>query len=80
MTAEKLGCGVEHQVGSPLERTEQVRRGECVVDQKRDAGLVSDLGDPRNIHDLEPGITQSLAVDELGVGLDRCPDLVRITR
>ncbi len=71
VAAEELGCRVHDDVGAPLERTDEVGRGDGVVDHERNAGLVGDTGDHLDVEDRVLRVADGLAVEELGVGADR---------
>ena len=51
VAAEELGGRVGHDVSAPLERPAQIRRGQGVVDDQRQAGGMRDIGDRRNVDD-----------------------------
>ena len=58
---------MNHDVRAVLDRPAQERRGERVVDHERNAGTTRDLGQRREIDDIELGITDRLGVEDLGV-------------
>ncbi len=71
MTAEELGGRVHHDVGSVLERTDEIRRGDGVVDHERHAGLMGDTGDHLDVEDRVLRVADRLAVEQLGVRSNR---------
>ena len=66
------------EVGAPLERPAQIRRGQRVVDDQRDAGLVRDLRDRLEIDDDAAGIGQALEEDRLAARRQRAAEILRI--
>ena len=58
---QELGRRVEHQVGAVIERPHQIGRGEGRVDQQRQAVLVRDRRDARDVEHVEAGVAQRLA-------------------
>ena len=44
VAADELGCGVDDDIGTMLQRTEQIRGAEGVVDDNRQTVLLGDLG------------------------------------
>ncbi len=71
VAADELGEAVDHDVGAPLERTDQVRRGHRVVDHQRDAVGVGDAGDALDVEHVVLRVRDDLAEEHLGVRLDR---------
>ena len=80
VAAQEFGGAVDDDVGAPLERPAQIRRGERVVDHQRDRVLASDRRDLVEREDADVGVAQRLAVDDLGVGLDRPLEVGRVRR
>ena len=78
VAADELGSGVDDDVSAMLDGTDQVRGAEGVINDQRQAMLVSDGCDGINIRNITVGVAQSLEVDSLGVGLDRVLDLFQI--
>jgi len=58
---------VHDDIGSVVERSDEIRRRHRVVDDQRDAGLVRDLGDRRDVESVEPWIADRLGENELRV-------------
>ena len=78
--ADELGGGVRDDIRAPLERAEQVRRGEGVVDHQRD--LVP-FGDFSHFLERKHGdirVAQRFAVDDLGVRADGALEVLRVGR
>jgi hypothetical protein len=69
---------VDDDVSAMLNGTDQVRGAKGVINDQRQAMLVSDGCDGINIRNITVGVAQSLRVERLGVGLDRVLDLFQI--
>ena len=78
VAADELGCGFDHDISAVLQRAEQVRGGEGVVDDHRQMMLVGDGGDGFEVRQVGVRIAEGLEVDELGVLLDGVLELLRI--
>ena len=78
VAADELGCGFDHDISAGLQRAEQVRGGEGVVDDHRQMMLVGDGGDGFEVRQVGVRIAEGLEVDELGVLLDGVLELLRI--
>ena len=76
--ADELGGGVGDDVRAPLERPEQVGRGEGVVDHQRDLVFLGNRGDFLEGEDGDVGVAERLAVDDLGVGADGLLEVLRV--
>ena len=61
-----------------LQRTEQIRGAEGVVDDNRQTMLLGDLGDGVDVGDVGVGVTERLEIDDRGVVLDGALDLVQV--
>ena len=70
VTADELGCGMHHDVGTVFQRANQVRRTEGVVNHHRDLVLVGNLRNGLDIRDVGVRVAEGLDQDELGVFLD----------
>ena len=70
VAADELGCGVDNDVGAMLQRTEQIRGAESVVDDNRQTVLLGDLGDGVDVGDVRVGVAERLEIDDRGVVLD----------
>ena len=71
MAAEIFGQRVDDDVGTVLERPAQMRRGESVVDDQRQAGRVRDVGKGGDVADVQLRIADGFRVDRLRIGLQR---------
>ena len=78
--AEVLGRRVHDDVGAQLDRADQVRRGDRVVDDERDADLVRDRGDGLDVEDVGLRVGDGLAEEQLGVRLDGVAPGLRVVR
>ena len=78
MAADELGCGVDDDVGTMLQRAEQIRGAESVVDDNRQTVLLGDLGDGVDVGDVGVGVAERLEIDDRGVVLDGALDLVQV--
>ena len=78
MAADKLGRRVNDDVGAVLQRTEQIRGAEGVIDDDRKAMLLGDLGDGVDVGDIGVGVAERLEVDNRGVVLNGTLDLVQV--
>ena len=78
MAADELGCGVNDDVGTMLQRTEQIRGAEGVVDDNRQTVLLGDLGDGVDVGDVGVGVAERLEIDDRGVVLDGTLDLFQV--
>ena len=56
MAADELGCRMDNDVGTMLDRADQVGRAEGVVDDKRNAVLVGNFSDGVNVGDVGVGL------------------------
>jgi hypothetical protein len=61
---------VHDDVGAMAERLDQVRRCDRVVDDERDAGLVRDGGDVRDVEDVVLRVRDGLGEERLGIRAD----------
>ena len=80
MAAEPFGGRIHHEVGAEFDRPAEKRRGEGVVDQQRNPGVMRDCRDGRNVQHFKPGIADGLADHEPRVGLDRGAEFVQRAR
>ena len=76
--ADELGRGVDDDVGAVLERAQQVRRRERVVDDERDPGVVGDRADALEVEHVTLRVPDRLAEERLGVRLDGGPPRVEV--
>ena len=70
MTAEELRSRVYHNVGTMLQRTNEIRCAEGVIYDEGDAMLVSHCSHTFEVEHVRVGITEGLGIHHLGVGLD----------
>ena len=80
VTADELGCGMYNDVSTVLDRTDEVRSAEGVVDDERQAVLVRDLSDLLDVRNVGVRVAEGLDVDSLGVVLDRALELCEVVR
>ena len=80
VAADKLGRRMNDNVGTVLQRTEQIRGAKGVIDDDRKAMLLGDLGDGVDVGDIGVGIAKRLEVDDRGVVLDGTLDLSQVVR
>ena len=80
VAADELGCGVDDDVGTMLQRTEQIRGTEGVVDDNRQTVLLGDLGDGVDVGDVGVGVAERLEIDDRGAVLDGALDLFQVMR
>jgi hypothetical protein len=62
---------VVHEVGAVIERTQEPRRRERRVDEQRQAVLVRERGDARDVEHVEARVAERLAEQEPRLGPDR---------
>ena len=78
VAAEELGGRVHDDVGAELERTDQVRRRDRVVDDQRQVVLVRDARDALDVEDVDLRVADGLGEEQLGVRADRGGPLGRV--
>ena len=78
VTTDELCRGVNDDVGTVLQRTEQVRGAKGIVHNDRQAVLVGNLGDCVDVGDIGVGVAQRLQIDNGGVVLNCALDLFEI--
>ena len=61
-----------------LQRTEQIRGAESVVDDNRQTVLLGDLGDGVDVGDVRVGVAERLEIDDRGVVLDGTLNLFQV--
>ena len=71
VAAEELGGGVNYDVRAVFDRTDQVWRAEGVVDDQRQAVLMSDCRDSVDIRNIAVRVAQCFQIDGAGVRLNR---------
>ena len=82
MAGQELGGRMNHDIGTPIERTQQVGRRQGVVDDQRDSRRVRDLGNRFQIDDQAARVGQGFQEDTLGVrmGGEGLFEIVRVGR
>ena len=78
VAADELGGRMDNDVGTMLDRADQVGRAEGVVDDQRDAVLVGDSGNGVNVGDVGVGVAKRFNIDSAGVVLNGSLDLGQI--
>ena len=78
VTAQVLGRGMNYDVGAVLQRSAEKRRSECVVDDQRNACVVRDRPDRRDIEHVELRVADRFRIHSLGFGANRAAKLVRV--
>ena len=78
MTAEKLGERMHDNVGAVIDRLAQIGRRQRVIDDQRNAGVMSDGGDGFDIDDDATGIGEVLDEDRLALGCQRAAEILRL--
>ena len=78
MAAEKLRQRMDGDVGAVVERFQQDRGGDGIVDDQRHAMAMRDLCQRLDIADITGGIADSLGKDRLGVLVDQLFDGIRL--
>ena len=78
VATDELCRGVNDDVGTVLQRTEQVRGAKGIVHNDRQAVLVGNLGDCVDVGDIGVGVAQRLQIDNGGVVLNCALDLFEI--
>ena len=78
VAADELGGRMDNDVGTMLDRADQVGRAEGVVDDKRNAVLVGDSGNGVNVGDVGVGVAKRFNIDSAGVVLNGSLDLGQI--
>ena len=80
MPADPFGDGVHDDVGAERERPAQIRRRKRVVDQKRNAGRVRNLGHRRDVEHFQARIADGLGDDQPGLWSDGGAQAVVVAR
>ena len=71
---------MHHDVGAVLERSDEIWRGDGVVDDQRDTVGVRDTGDALEVEDVQLRVGDRLRVERLGVRLHRRPPGLQVVR
>ena len=69
---------MQDDIGAVFERPAQIGRREGIIDDERELVLVCDVGDRLDVEDIGFGVTDDLAVAELGLGSDGPSEIFRI--
>ncbi|MNJ73791.1 hypothetical protein D3C77_706320 [compost metagenome] len=80
MSANELRGGMDYDIGSVLDRLQQVRAWKCVVYDKWNAMLMSNRSYRFDIKDIAFRITDRLRVQSFGLVRYRRPEIVRVGR
>ena len=78
LAVDMFGRRIDHAIGAERERRLKKRRREHVVDYERRAGFMRDIGNRRDVDDLERRIGRRLQKEGLGVRPHRVAPLVEI--
>lgn len=78
VAANELSCGVDDDVGAVLQRAEQIRGAEGVIDDDWQTMLLGDHGDSVDVGDVGVGVAERLEIDDRGVVLDGPLDLFQV--
>ena len=70
MAADELGSRVNNDISAVLNRTDEVRGTESVVDYERQTVLVRNLCDSLDIRNIGIRVAESLDVNRLSIVLD----------
>ena len=70
MSPDELCSGVNNDVNTVLDRSEEIWCSESAVNNERNAVLVSDLCNFLNVDDVRVGVAECFDVDSLCIGLD----------
>jgi hypothetical protein len=80
VATDVLGDRVNDHIGTEVKRVLEIGSEEGVVNDHESLLLLADLSDAGNIADLEGGIRRGLGPDNLGVGLYRFADNIKIAK
>src|SRR5215216_2155557 len=61
---DPFGDGMHHDIGAQAYRLAQIRRGECVVYEKRNACVMGNLRNARDVENFKTGISDGFGDDE----------------
>ena len=78
VAADEFGERVNDNVRTMLQRSEKVRGGDGIIDDKRDAGSMGNSGYRLEIINIVFRIADRLDVDQAGIFIDCLPDVFRI--
>src|SRR5579863_5483964 len=80
MAAEKLGRRMDDQIGAPFEGAAQIGRGESVINNQRDSGVMGDRRHLLDINDDAAGVGEVLDKDRLCSRGERAAEILRLGR
>ena len=78
VTADELGGGVDHDIGTVFQRANQVRSTEGIVDKHRNLVLVGDFRNRLDVRDVGMRVAERLDEHELRVFLDGSLDFFEV--
>ena len=78
MSTDKFGGGMNNNISTMLQRLYKVRSCQRIVDDKRDAVFVRDIGNCANIERIKAWVTECLGVDGLRSLIDSGAEIVRV--
>ena len=78
VAAEKLGGGIDHDIGSPLDGADKRRARRGVVDDQREPVLMGDGGQLRDVDNVELGIADGFGIDGAGLVIDGGAQAVKV--
>ena len=80
VAVHELCHGADDDVGTLVQGANGDRGGEGVIDHQIGAVAVGDLGQGRDVGDVQSGVRQHLGVNQLGVGLDSLADIINVVK
>ena len=80
MPAQEFRQGMDDDVGAILDRLQQKRRGDGIVDDQWHAVTVGDVGEAFDVADITRGIADAFAVDRPRVFIDELFHVARVIR
>jgi hypothetical protein len=79
MSADPLGRRRDDDVGAVVDGSRDIAgSAESVIDDQRDAGIVSDPGQGLEVGDVEAGVANGFDIDGLGLAVDGASEIFRI--
>ena len=78
MAADELGSRVNNDISAVLNRTDEVRGTESVVDYERQTVLVRNLCDSLDVRNVGVRVAESLDVNRLSIVLDSASSSSRL--
>ena len=80
MTAEELGCGMDNDVRTVLDGSDQIRSAEGVVYDDRQTVAVCKLCNRVDVRNVTVGVAQRLKIDRSGIVLNGVFDFDQVMR